>query len=297
MVDLSICVVTFNACEVLRECLGSICHNSHSIAFETILVDNASADGTEQMVCRQFPQVEYIRNETNLGFQKATNTALQRGKGRYLMWLNNDTVVLPGAFDNLVAFADAHPDIGVLGPKVLNRDGTLQKQCRRGEPTPWAIFSYYSGLAKLFPQSKFFSSYLISYAREDEPLEVDAVSGSCLMLRREVMDQIGLIDEEYLFNGDDVDYCYRAKHNGWKVYYYPGAKIIHYGGQGGSRSLPYKLTYEFHRAMWTYYRKHLIERYRFVIDWLVFLGIWSHCGLALAKNVLRKEKMVGSRKP
>ncbi len=296
-IDLSLCMVTYKAKDVLEECLESIYGQQHNVSFETILVDNESNDGTAEMVREKYPQVIYIQNDDNVGFQKATNQALRAASGRYLMWLNNDTVVKPGAFDALMAFGEAHPEAGMFGPKVLNRDGTLQKQCRRGDPTPWNVLMYFSGIWKFFPKSRFFSGYLLSYRDEDETMEVDACSGAAMVLRREAMDQVGAIDESFLYGGEDLDYCYQVRKHGWTNYYYPGAQIVHYGGQGGSRNKPYRLTYEFHRSMVLYFRKNLSGRYPFYLVWPIYAGIWGHFAMAMVRNVIRKDKVPGSKKP
>ena len=235
MIDLSLCMVTYQARDVLEECLESIYGQEQEVSFELVLVDNGSTDGTVELVRDNYPQVRYIRNEGNAGFQKATNQGLRAAEGRYLMWLNNDTVVKPGAFATLVTFADAHPESGIVGPKVLNRDGSLQKQCRRGDPTPWSVLSYFSGLSRLFPRSRFFSGYLVGWAHEDETIEVDACSGAAMMLRREAMDAVGPIDEMFFYGGEDLDYCYQVRQHGYTNYYHPAAQILHYGGQGGAR--------------------------------------------------------------
>ena len=297
MTDLSLCMVTYKARAVLEDCLESIYGQPHKVTFETILIDNDSQDGTAEMVRDKYPQVRYVQNDSNVGFQIATNQALRMAEGRYLMWLNNDTIVQPGAFDALVAFADAHPKAGIVGPKVLNKDGTLQKQCRRGDPTPWNVLAYFSGLWRLFPRSRFWSGYLVGYSPDDETVEVDSCSGAAMMVRREVMDDVGPIDESFLYGGEDLDYCYQVRRKGWTNYYYPGARIIHLGGQGGSRRRPYRLTYEFHRSMVLYYRKNLTGRYPFPLVWLIYAGIYAHLAFAMARNLIRRDKVPGGRKP
>ncbi|MBM3154543.1 MAG: glycosyltransferase family 2 protein [Chloroflexi bacterium] len=296
MVDLSICIVNYKAKELLRECLKSIYQNTNEIQLEIILVDNNSQDSTIDMVSQNFSTVRLVVNQENVGFVKATNQALTISRGRYALWLNPDTIVLPNALDTLVKLMDTRPDIGIVGPKVLNRDGTLQQQCRRGFPTPWRIFCYFSGLSELFPKSKIFAGYLMTYLEDEVANEVDAVSGSCLLVRREVMDQVGLIDEDYFMYGDDLDYCFRAKQAGWKIYYMPEARIIHYGGSAAKRK-PYKAIYEFHRAMWIYYRKHLAQNYFFPLNWLVYGAILIGGGFSFLTNLFRKEKVPGSIKP
>ena len=296
-VDLSVCIVSYNTREFLRECLDSILESQPRVSFEIIVVDNDSRDGSAEMVRSEYPSVRLIENSTNVGFTPANNQALRASKGRYVLWLNSDTVVLPGALDGLVAFADSRSDVGILGPKVLNRDGTVQRQCHRGLPTPWATFCYASGLAKLFPRSKLFGQYLMTYIDEDQILEVDAVSGACLMARRELLSEIGFPDEEYVFSVDDLDWCYRAQERGWKIYYYPQAGIIHYGGQAGSTYASPRMVYIFHQGMWLYHKRHLARRYPFFINWLVGIGIALKMARVMLFNMFRKEKLIGSKKP
>jgi len=263
---------------------------------EIILVDNNSQDGTVEIVANHFPTVKLIINDKNVGFSRANNQALKVSKGRFILWLNPDTVLLPNALDTLVAFMDSRPDVAIVGPKVLNKDRTLQGQCRRGFPTPWAMFCYFSGLSELFPHHKLFSKYLMTYQNENVAHEVDAVSGSCLLVRREVMDKIGLLDEDYFMYGEDLDYCYRAKKAGWKVYYTPEAQVIHYGGTA-SRKKPFRSIYEFHRAMWIFYRKHLAQDYFFLFNWFILGAIILKGVFSMFVNLFRAEKMPGSKKP
>jgi GT2 family glycosyltransferase len=296
-VDLSICIPTRKAKTLLHECLRSICENTHNIQFEIIVVDNDSQDGTTEMLREEFPAVQVIVNDYNAGFSRPSNQALRASRGRYALLLNNDAVVLPGALDRLVEFADAHPDAGIVGPKVLNRDGTMQKQCRRSFATPWDLFCYFSGLSSLFPQSRLFARYLVTYEDENATHTVDAVSGSCMLIRRTMLDQIGLLDERFFAYQEDADFCFRAHAAGWQVYYYPGAQIVHYGGQGGSRAEPYRSIIEWHKSYYAYYRKNLAQRYFFLFNWLYYGIMLMKLASALLVNLLRREKYAGSRKP
>lgn len=295
--DTSVCIVSYNTRELLRGCLDSIVQSRTHVVCEIIVVDNMSQDGSVEMVRSEYPSVRLIANSANVGFTLANNQALRASKGRYVLWLNSDTVVLPGALDELVAFADSHPDVGIWGPKVLNRDGTVQRQCHRGLPTPWATFCYVSGLARLFPKSKRFSQYLMTYIDEDQIQEVDAVSGACLMARSELLDEIGFPDEEYVFSVDDLDWCYRAQEQGWKIYYCPHAEIVHYGGEGGSAHASPSMVYIFHRGMWLYHKRHLARRYPFFVNWLVGMGIASKMARVMLLNMFREERLIGSKKP
>jgi GT2 family glycosyltransferase len=295
--DLSICIANWNARDYLARCLESIGAQSAGLSVEIIVVDNGSTDGSVQCVRQRFPSVTLIENTANVGFVQATNQAMRLSRGRYVLWLNNDTVVLDQALARLVQFMDEHPAVGICGPKVLNRDGTIQNQCRRGFPTPWAAFAYFSGLSRLFPRREFFSRYLMTYCHEDEVHEVDAVSGCCLLARRQVVEQAGLIDTAYHSYGEELDYCAVAKERGWTVYYYPPAVIVHYGGQGGSGVRPYHSIYQFYRSMWLFYRRHVAGRYWFVFNWAVGSAIWAKCGVALLANLFRRQKVIGSAKP
>ena len=285
--DLSICIVTHNAKSLLEECLESIYANTHSIAFEIVLVDNDSRDGTSGMVSARFPHVRQIINDQNVGFIKANNQALKASNGRYVLWLNNDTVVMPGALDRLVVFMDAHPEAGICGPKVLNPDRTMQYQCRRGESRPWAVISYFLGLSKLFPKKKFFSQYLMTYKDENKSYPVAGVSGSCMLIRDEVIHQIGYLDERFFAYQEDADYCFQARQAGWLVYYVPDAEIIHYGGKGGSKIHPYRSVFEWHRSYYLYYKKNLAKDYCFLFNFLYYLGMLFKLGFAMLKQFLR----------
>jgi GT2 family glycosyltransferase len=294
--DLSICIPTLQAKDLLRECLRSI-YAQTRCAFEIIVVDNASRDGTVEMLRAEFPAVRVIVNATNVGFAKAMNQALRVSQGRYALLLNNDTVVLSNALDRLVAFADAHAEIGICGPKILNRDGTLQKQCRRSYATPWDLFCYFSGLSTLFPRSPLFARYLMTYRDEDETHPADAISGACMLIRRAVLEQIGWLDERFFAYQEDTDYCLRAQRAGWRVYYYPEAQIIHYASQGGSRVDPFRSIWEWHRSYFLYYRKNLAARYFFLFNWFYYVVMVFKLLTALGVNLFRREKFAGSRKP
>jgi GT2 family glycosyltransferase len=294
-IDLSICVVTYNARDYLEASLKSIFENTR-LKFEVIVVDNGSTDGLAEMVRQDYPEISLIQNEKNAGYTRPMNQALIAAGGRYLLQLNPDTLVLPGALDRLVGFMETELQVGICGPKVLNQDGTLQKPCRRGESRPWAVISYFSGLSSLFPKSKLFGGYLLNYLGEDETHEVAGVSGSCMLIRREVVDQIGYLDERFFAYQEDADYCFRAIKAGWKIYYVPAAQIVHYGGKGGSRVEPYRSIYEWHRSYWLFYKKNYASDYPFVFNWFYYLAIGFKLGTSLLANFLRREKYAGPKR-
>lgn len=295
-VDVSICMVTLNAREHLRESLNSLLETSGDLSLEVILVDNASTDGSADLVRQDFPNVYLYMTDRNEGFARPMNKAMHQAVGRYLLLLNPDTILLEGSVSNLVAFMDANPGIGICGPKVLNRDGTLQKSCRRGIARPWNTFTYFSGLADRFPRSQRFGGYQLNYMDEDLAHEVDGVSGSCMMIRREVIDRIGYLDERYFAYQEDADYCFLAQKAGWKIYYIPTAKIYHYGGQGGSHVQPYRSLFEWHRSYFIYYRKNLAKDYFFLFNWLYYLAMVLKLIVALLANIGRPDKFPESRR-
>lgn len=293
---LSICIVTQKARDYLRDCLLSIHAHPYSGAFEIIVVDNFSQDGTLEMLRQEFPEVQIIENDHNTGYSFPNNQALRAAQGQYLLLLNPDTLALPGTFDTLVGFLEAHPEVGVCGPKVLNADGTLQKPCRRGEPRPMAILSYFLGLNALFPRSKLFGGYLLTYLPEDEVNPVDGVSGSCMLIRRAVIEQIGDLDERFFAYQEDADFCHRTQQAGWKVFYVPTARLIHFGGKGGSRVQPFRSIVAWHKSYYLYYRKNLARDYFFLLNWLYYGLMLLKFLSAVLLNVFRREKFVGPRR-
>lgn len=302
--DLSICIVTYQARALLRACLESIYATippaSQKLRLEIIIVDNGSQDDTAGMVAENFLSASngnrllyptaLIQNAANTGYTRPMNQALRQARGRYLMQLNPDTIILPEAIQNLLAYADAHPEAGICSPKVLNPDRSLQKPCKRGEPTPWAVITYFSGLSVRFPKNPLFGHYLLNHLPEDEIHSVAGVSGSCMLIRRQVVEKIGYLDEQFFAYQEDADYCRRARLAGWQVHYMPQAQIIHYGGQGGSRVQPYRSIYEWHRSYFLYYRKHLAHHYFFLFNWLYYLLMAGKLLLALGLNLLRLGK-------
>lgn len=296
-VDVSICIVSYRARDLLRDCLRSIYGTVDTLSFEIIVVDNYSDDGTLEMLKNEFPDVRLIANDHNTGYTRPNNQAIRESNGRYIMLLNPDTLVKPNAISELVGFLEKRSEVGIVGPKVLNRDGTLQKQCRRSEARPWDAICYFSGLSRLFPKDKRFAGYLMTYLDEDLTHEAEAVSGSCMMIRREVIEQVGYQDENFFAYQEDTDYCRRTRLAGWKIFYHPQAQIIHYGGEGGSKVQPYRAIIEWHRSYYHYYRKHFAKDYSIIFSAVYYLGMLIKLSLTLLVNLFRKRKIVGTRKP
>lgn len=296
-VTLSVCIVSYESREYLEGCLNSIYANPPDEKYEIVVVDNHSSDDTVKMLATEFPEVTVIENTANLGFTVPMNQALRQAQGQYFLLLNPDTIVYPQALTGLVGFMDSHPHAGISGPKVLNTDGSMQQPCRRGESRPLAVISYFLGLNRLFPRSKLFGEYLMNYMDEDATHEVAGVSGSCMLIRREVIGQIGYLDEQFFAYQEDADYCFQARKVGWKVYYVPTSRITHYGGQGGSRVEPYRSIYEWHRSYWLHYRKNFAGDYFFVFNWFYYALMLLKLVFSLGINFLSREKYAGRQKP
>ncbi len=288
-VDVSICMVSLNCWHVIEDCLRSIRETVPPLTYEVILVDNASTDGTPDKVAVAYPEVRIIRNDANVGFSRATNQGIRASSGRYLLWLNTDTVLHPGALRTLVRFLEEQPRAGVVGPKVLNADGSFQPQCRRGMPTPEASLAYMLGLHNRWPRHPVAGQYLLTYLPVDERNRVVAVSGCCLLARRAVWDRIGPIDEDIFGFGEDIDWCVRAERAGFEVWYEPAAEIVHLKGQGGVHAKPYHKIRGIHGAMWVFYRKHLRSEYNPLVTLLVRTGVWTSLATALTTTWLRRR--------
>ncbi|GMU95350.1 MULTISPECIES: glycosyltransferase [Ignavibacterium] len=256
MTDLSIIIVNYNVKEYLKNLLHSIRKASQNLSTEIIVIDNASDDGSVEMLREKFPDVKLIANEKNLGFGKANNIGLKEAKGKYILLINPDTLVAEDTFTKLIEFFESHPDAGMVGCKILNPDGTLQLACRRSFPGPWTSFTKVTGLSSLFPKSKLFARYNLTYLDENQTYEVDAISGSFMMLRKDVYDKVGGFDEQFFMYGEDLDLCYRIQKAGYKIYYVHTTQIIHYKGESTKRS-SLDETKVFYQAMHLFVKKHL----------------------------------------
>jgi O-antigen biosynthesis protein len=253
--DLSIIIVNYNVKEFLQNLIYSIEKAAGSLRYEIIVVDNASSDGSVEFICEKFPNVILIANQENVGFSRANNMGLKIAKGKYHLLLNPDTLVQENTFTEMIRFFEENPETGLAGCKILNPDGTLQLACRRSFPGPWTSFSKVTGLSTLFPNSRIFARYNLTYRDENETYEVDAVSGSFMMIKREVYEKIGGLDEQFFMYGEDLDWCYRIQKGGYKVYYVHTTQIIHYKGESTRRSGLDETTH-FYNAMHLFVKKH-----------------------------------------
>jgi GT2 family glycosyltransferase len=291
----SIVIVNWKTPELLASCLDSVFADSNSSTFDVWVVDNASGDNSLQILAERFPTVNVIANQENVGFARACNQAFTRVRGTHILLLNPDTLVVGDAVSAMQDYLDTHPSCGAVGPKVLNMDGTLQLACRRSFPSPTAAFFRLTYLSRLFPNNPTFARYNLTYADPDAELEVDALSGACMMVRRRVIEQVGLLDEAIFMFGEDIDWCWRFKQAGWTVNYLPQAVVFHYHG-ASSRLRPVGATINLHKGMDVFYRKHLAPNYPAPFNWLVYAAIWSRAGLFVAlstmKGVRRAPKAV-----
>ncbi|MCL6457978.1 MAG: glycosyltransferase family 2 protein [Gorillibacterium sp.] len=285
--DLSIIVLNYNTRQLTLNALESVYQSETTYLFEVILIDNASSDGTVEAVREQYPHVLLIENEQNVGFARANNQAMRIAKGRYVLLLNSDTIVHPNTLDMMLSFMEENPSVGASGCKIVLPDGSLDKACKRGFPTPAASFYYAFGLARMFPRIAHFNGYQLGHLNPDQSQPIDCLVGAFMLVRHSVIDQVGMLDEQFFMYGEDIDWCYRIKQAGWQIYYYPKVEIVHYKG-ASSRRKPVKIVYEFHRAMFIFHRKHYSSRYFIWTNGLVYVGIAIKLGIALVVNYWRR---------
>jgi len=250
----SIVVVSWNTRDILRDCLKSIDESAGPIRCEIIVVDNASADNSVEMVRREFPHVRLIANAENRGFAAANNQGMAVAQGRYVLLLNSDTVVLDGAIARTVAFAEAHPEAAVVGCRVLNADRTLQPTCFMF-PSVLNMLLSSTHLYKLRPRSRFFGRERMTWWERDDVRQVEVVDGCYMFVRRDAIEQVGLLDETFFMYGEETDWCYRFRQGGWKNLFCPEAQIIHLGGQS-SKLVKTEMVYQLRAGILQFVKKH-----------------------------------------
>ncbi|MBN1155838.1 glycosyltransferase [candidate division KSB1 bacterium] len=286
MIQLSIIIVNYNVKELLEQSLVSIRKAAKGISTEIFVVDNASTDGSVELIRTSFPEVHLIANRNNVGFAAANNQAMKEAKGNYLLLLNPDTVVQEDTFSVILRFMEGKSDCGMVGCKILNPDGTLQLACRRSFPTPWVGLTRIVGLSRLFPRSRLFGKYNLTYLDPDQTYEVEAISGSFMFVRREVLEDVGYLDEAFFMYGEDLDWCYRIREAGWKIFYLPETKIIHFKGESSKRA-DIDLTLMFYRAMELFVQKHYHSRYFYLPQWFLMSGILLRAAMTFLAQFIR----------
>lgn len=268
--ELSIIIVNFNIKDFLEQALLSIQKATRNIETEIFVVDNASQDGSVALIREKFPDVKLIVNTKNVGFAKANNQALKLARGKNIALINNDTIVQEDTFGHLFQFLDKHPEAGMVGCKILNPDGSLQLACRRSAPSPWVAFTKATGLSQLFPGSRLFGRYNLTYLDPDETYEVEAISGSFMLLRRETFEAVGFLDETFFMYGEDLDWCHRIREAGWKIFYVHDTAIIHFKGES-SKTSGFDHIRIFYQAMRLYVAKYYHSRF---FQFFLMLGIF-----------------------
>ena len=270
MIDLSILIVNWNTKEYLLPCLRAIFEKRNGMNWEVIVVDNDSQDGSGSEVKKAFPSIHLIENEKNLGFAKAANQGLQKASGRYVLLLNPDTQVKNGAIERLVSFMDAHSDVGVAGAQLLNADGSKQNSIANFPSLGTELLNK-SLLRWLFPKK--FPGKEKDYP---EPIEVDSVIGACMMVKRDALDQVGLLDEDYFLFLEETDWCYRMKKSGWKIYHVPQAEIYHFQGKS-AETVKKRARVEFYRSRYHFFKKNRGDPQWFFL----FMGLMTKLGVEL----------------
>lgn len=283
--DLSIVIVSFNVKEFLEQAINSIKKSCRDLAYELFVVDNASSDGSVEFIRKKFPDVHLIANADNKGFASANNQALKLASGKFILLINPDTLVQEDTFSVILNFLNEHPECGMVGCKIMNPDGSLQLACRRSFPTPWVALTKIIGLSKLLPSSRLFGRYNLTYLDPELTYEVEAISGSFMFFRKEIIKKVGYLDESFFMYGEDLDWCFRIREAGWKIYYVPDTKIIHFKGESSKKS-DKDLIIQFYRAMKLFVEKHYHNRYLHVPQWLLLGGITLRAGLTFLARIV-----------
>ncbi len=286
MFDISIIIVNYNVKDALDNCLASIYKsNNTNLKLEIFVVDNNSIDGSQKLIKEKYPEVKLIANKENLGFSKANNIALKQVSGKYVLILNPDTVLEEGTFQKLIDFIKNNPDTGVVTSKLIRSNGELDPACRRSFPTLSVAIPRILGLSKLFPKSKIFGKYNLTYLDENQTYEVDSVCGAFMFIPKEVIDEVGFFDEDYFMYGEDIDLCYRIKKTGRKIFYYPEVTTHHLKGESTRKT---KLSYvnNFYGAMAIFVKKNL-KGLNILTYLLLRFGIFLRSLISYTKRIIK----------
>ena len=283
--DLSVVIVNYQTFELTKNTINSILEYEYPFSYEIFVVDNASSDDSLDRLKDYFKDnVKFIVSEENNGFAAGNNQALRKATGRYQLLLNSDTIVWEDTLENIYYYMEKHEDVGACGCRVILENGELDKACKRSFPNVKNSF------IRLFhiPTKSKDDNYNLTDLPDDEVYEIDCLTGAFMFIRKDALDQIGLLDETFFMYGEDIDLCYRIKQGGWKIVYYGKSKITHLKG-ASSKKQKSKLIYEFYRAMYIYYKKHHAFESVFIVNWMVYLGIALLCLLKLFLNLFKKK--------
>lgn len=287
MVKLSVIIVNYNVEYFLEQCLYAVRKAVKDIKAEVFVVDNNSVDGSLKMVKSKFPEVKLIANKENTGFSKANNQAIRLAQGQYILLLNPDTVVEDDTFTKIIDFMDEHPDAGGLGVRMVDGQGKFLPESKRGLPTPLTAFYKIFGLSKLFPHSKRFGRYHLGFLDEFEVHEVEILAGAFMLLRKEALEKVGLLDEDFFMYGEDIDLSYRIIQGGYKNYYFPLTRIIHYKGESTKKS-SVNYVFVFYNAMIIFARKHFSQKRAKTFTFLINIAIYFRAFLAIASRFFKR---------
>ncbi|MBX7051996.1 MAG: glycosyltransferase family 2 protein [Flavobacteriales bacterium] len=284
---LSVVIVNYNVQYFLEQCLLSVEKAMTGLTTEVWVVDNNSVDGSLKMIREKFPWVKLIANKDNVGFSRANNQAIELSSGEYVLLLNPDTLVEEDTFHKVVEFMDEHPQAGGLGVRMVDGKGVFLPESKRGLPTPATSFYKIFGISKLFPKSPKFNRYHLGNLSPDETHEIEILSGAFMLLRKKTLDQVGILDNDFFMYGEDIDLSWRIVKGGWKNYYFPGTRIIHYKGESTKKgSLNY--VYVFYNAMVIFARKHFSEQHARLFSFFIQIAIWLRAGVAVLNRFVKR---------
>ncbi len=288
MLDLSIIIVNWNGQDLLRKCLEHVQQTARNISYEIIVVDNASTDGSQAMVQHEFPDVQLIENSENTGFATANNQGIAISQGRYVLLLNSDAFVNDETLDTMVAFMDEHPEAGMAGCKLFYEDGRLQPSCSRF-PTLASELYATLGLEKLFPKSQIFGQHLMLHWDYNDVRDVEVVMGAFMLVRRQVIDEVGVMDERYFMYSEEVDWCFRIKQQGWKILFNPDAQAVHlWGGTAGRVSS--LMHVQMYRSKVQYFRKNHGVLSAGLLKIMIGLGCIIRLGPGVLQHLARRNQ-------
>lgn len=286
--QLTVIVVNYNVEYFLQQCLESVQQASKGLEIETIVVDNASKDGSVELLKEKFSDFTLVLNEENVGFSKANNQGIAQAQGRYVLLLNPDTIVEENSFGKVINYMDAHPEAGGLGVRMIDGKGNFLPESKRGLPKPMVAFYKIFGLSRIFPRSKRFGQYHLGHLSEFETNEIDILSGAFMLMRKEALDKVGLLDEDFFMYGEDIDLSYRIQQGGYKNIYFPETTIIHYKGESTKKS-SVNYVFVFYRAMIIFAKKHFSGNNAWLFSFLINAAIYFRASLAIITRVIRRS--------
>ena len=271
---LSVVIVSYNTREVLRNCLLSLKKVMLEVSLEVVVIDNASEDGSSEMVKNNFEGVKLVQNSKNRGFGRANNQARDYAKGEYVLFLNSDTILHPSTLKESVNYLASNKEVGALTCKILLPDGSLDKDARRSFPTPWVSLTHFSGMDRLFPASRYFARYWYGYENNNKVHEVDVLQGAFFLTRKEILDKVGWFDTSYFLDGEDIDLCWKIKESGHNIIYFPKVSITHVKKASKKVKRNLRQILAGINSMEIFYKKRMWDRYPIFINYFVLSGIY-----------------------